>query len=176
MRLFFAISIPADVGRELVPIRDDSLRGARWVDVTKLHLTMRFVGEVDDDALARLIDACTTLPRWPRLELSLRGLGVFGGRVLFIVPAPTEPLAAIARDLEDAVGTAGLPPEPRAFAPHVTLARLKRGVDRDALRALHQRHLRVATSAFDPPSVQLVKSTLGAAGAKHEVLLELVIG
>lgn len=174
VRLFFAIPVPADVGRELGPIRDDSLRGARWVDAPKLHLTMRFVGEVDDATLARLIGACAALPRWPRLELSLRGLGSFGGRVLFIVPDPIGPLRRIAEDLEAAVVAAGRPPEARAFAPHVTLARLN-AVDRRALRALQQRHLGASTSAFAPPSVQLVKSTLGAAGARHEALLELVI-
>jgi 2'-5' RNA ligase len=101
--------------------------GAKWVDAGNLHLTLRFIGEVGEDVAADIDDALGRL-RARRFTLQLAGTGVFGGerpRALW-VGVERQPEMILLRDkIEQALIRIGLDPEPRKFAPHVTLARLR---------------------------------------------------
>lgn len=172
MRLFFALPLPGRIRRALSALRTD-LGGARWVPEAQLHLTLRFLGEVDDAAAARVIERVHAERRdapWPAVRMAMRGVGVFGGarpRVLWAAVDPPEPARRIAESLERAVVAAGLPAERRPFAAHVTLARLRRP-NGDALRAFLARESAFATDAFDVSDALLYRSTLSNTGAIHE--------
>lgn len=125
-RLFAAIRPPAAVIEALLAL-ESGVAGARWQDEGQLHLTLRFFGEVDARRAEDIADTLGDVRAAP-FALALRGVGHFErkGRAhsLWAGIAPSDPLAALQRRVEIAARRAGLPPEPRKFAPHITLARL----------------------------------------------------
>jgi RNA 2',3'-cyclic 3'-phosphodiesterase len=127
LRLFVGIELPAAL-RLRLSLLCTGLPGARWVDSGNLHLTLRFIGEVDE-GMASDIDAALARIRAPRFEVALAGAGTFGGerpRLLWIGVEDNKPLLELQERVEAALRRAGVPPDTRRYSPHVTLARLKR--------------------------------------------------
>jgi 2'-5' RNA ligase len=125
LRLFVGIGFPPELKLRL-SLLCSGIAKARWVDPGNLHLTLRFIGEVSEDVAADVDEALVRL-RARRFTLQLAGTGVFGGdrpRNLWVGVERAPELAALRDKIEQALTRAGLPPEPRKFAPHVTLARL----------------------------------------------------
>jgi 2'-5' RNA ligase len=128
-RLFVAIRAPAAVRAQLLAAMG-GVSGARWQSEDQLHLTVRFIGEVDRH---RAVDVHAALGsvHYAPFELSLAGVGAFDRRgeptALWAAVAPQEPVKALHRKVDQALARIGLEPEGRAYAPHITLARLPRG-------------------------------------------------
>jgi len=129
MRLFVAIALPDEI-RERLSALQSGLPGARWVAEENLHLTLRFIGEVDGRQ-AQDIDAALTGVHMPSFSVALAGLDSFGAgpkiRSLWARVEPNEPLKRLQAKIEQAVQRAGAPAEGRKFKPHVTLARFNGG-------------------------------------------------
>jgi 2'-5' RNA ligase len=127
MRLFVALSLPDDL-RDRLSALSCGLPGARWVAPENLHLTLRFIGEVDRDE-AEDIDAALTAVRCPRFPVTLAGVGDFGDerrlRSVWVGVDANPTLELLQGKVERAVQRAGQPPEKRKFKPHITLARFK---------------------------------------------------
>lgn len=126
IRLFTAIEIPESL-RTRLSFLQGGVPGARWSPAENLHLTLRFIGEVDE-ATANDIDDVLTGIHAPPFELTLRSAGEFGGRdphALWIGVAPNEALMRLAAKIESALQRMGLAAETRKYAPHVSLARLR---------------------------------------------------
>lgn len=125
-RLFTGLEIPADLAAELSLMRG-GLSAARWVEPGDYHVTLRFIGDIDK-ATARDIDLeLGRVSRRPIL-VTLEGLDCFGGdkpRAIVSKVQPSAPLMDLQAEHERLVRRAGVPPEPRRFTPHVTLARLR---------------------------------------------------
>jgi 2'-5' RNA ligase len=182
MRLFLALDLPHDVRDAIGRARRDlepRLPGWRWTRAEGVHVTLRFLGEVDDSRLADLA------PRWERaalaatgpISLEVRGLGCFPSsrrpRVLWVGVAE-EPdrgrLRALAAATEREARAAGFAAEERGFRPHATLARA------------------VAGPASAPPeaewsfgrawieSLTLFRSDLGPGGARYTALATFPLG
>ncbi|MFG1394201.1 RNA 2',3'-cyclic phosphodiesterase [Xanthobacter agilis] len=125
-RLFTAIEIPPDVGLALSFLRG-GLTGARWIDPENYHVTLRFVGDVDDATGRDIMDMLGAVRR-PAFDLMLQGLDQFGGRKPRSVFAAVKVNAAIMElqaEQERIMQRLGLVAEGRNFRPHVTLARLR---------------------------------------------------
>lgn len=127
-RLFAALEIPGDAAIELDLMRG-GVDGARWIGRENYHITLRFIGDVDgrvaDEVCAALDDV-----EAEAFTLALAGVGAFGGdrpRAIWAGVAETAGLWALRASVEAACRRAGLAPEARKFAPHVTLARLRNG-------------------------------------------------
>ena len=126
LRLFVGIGFPPELKLRLSLLCSGTPK-ARWVDPGNLHLTLRFIGEISENLAADVDDALTQL-RARRFSLQLAGTGVFGGdrpRSLWVGVERNPDLIALRDKIEQALTRIGLPPEPRKFAPHVTLARLQ---------------------------------------------------
>ncbi len=144
IRLFTAIEIPQAV-RIRLSLLQGGVPGARWSPPENLHLTLRFIGEVDE-ATANDIDDVLSALHVPAFELTLKGAGEFGGRdphALWVGVALNEPLMRLAAKIESGLQRMGLAAETRKFSPHVTLARL-----RDA-PLMKVREFLAAHAAFD---------------------------
>lgn len=131
-RLFTALEVPADIGLALATLRG-GLPGARWVDPENYHITLRFIGDVDD-ALAREIAYLLDQVKRRGFELRLDGLSSFGGRKPRAVIAAATPVASLIElqaEHERLLQRVGLLPEGRKFTPHVTLARLRDASNQD---------------------------------------------
>jgi 2'-5' RNA ligase len=126
MRLFVALAISDAVADGLMLIQS-GVPGARWSTREQLHLTLRFIGEVDGRDAVDIDDALAAIAA-PRFALELHGVGEFGGKnphALWAGTRPNEALKHLARKVETAMQRIGLPAEERKFTPHVTLARLR---------------------------------------------------
>jgi 2'-5' RNA ligase len=124
-RLFTGLELPPEIVDRLALLRG-KLPGARWIDPERYHMTLRFVGDVDDVTARSFASALSEIYFDPFM-LKLSGLGSFGGnkpRALWAGIEPCEPLIRLQKAHERAARRAGLPSEPRNFTPHVTLARL----------------------------------------------------
>ena len=125
-RIFTALEIPADVGQELATLRG-GLPGARWIDPENYHLTLRFIGDVDD-SIAREVAWLLGQVRRKGFELRFDSLISFGGRrprAVVATLAPTPALIELQAEHERLLQRVGLEPEGRKYTPHVTLARLR---------------------------------------------------
>src|SRR4051812_41398198 len=125
-RLFVAIRPPEHIRDILIDAMDDS-PDFRWQDDEQLHLTLRFIGEVERPVADDLADALGRIHA-DRFELRLAGVGRFEQRnsgALWAGVEPKPPVAALAAKVERACLAVGLEPERRAFHPHITLARWK---------------------------------------------------
>lgn len=169
-RLFVAIRLPAPIRARLLDLMG-GVPGARWQSDDQLHLTLRFIGEVDayvaDDIAAALFGVTQ-----PSVAISLAGAGHFtrGGRTgaLWIGIAPHDPLATLHKKVDAACRRAGLAPEGRAYLPHITVARLGRAAGPvDSFLGVASV---TASEAFTVDSFCLYESILGAGGATHEIV------
>ena len=126
LRLFVGIEFPPELKLRL-SLLETALPGVRWIDPGNLHLTLRFIGEITEDLAADVDEALAEL-RARRFSLQLAGTGVFGGNkphTLWVGVERDPDLIQLHDKIELALIRVGLAPEPRRFAPHVTLARLR---------------------------------------------------
>jgi 2'-5' RNA ligase len=125
-RLFTGLQIPPDIASELSMLRG-GLSGARWIDVENYHLTLRFIGDIDERTAADVYSALERVRR-PPLSVKLDGLSTFGGdkpRAIVAKAKAEAPLIELQAEHERLMRRIGIPPEPRKFVPHITLARLR---------------------------------------------------
>jgi RNA 2',3'-cyclic 3'-phosphodiesterase len=176
LRLFVGIPLPDDIRRDLGALCI-GLPGARWVDAEMMHLSLRFIGEVDGAAADDVHDALTRLVA-PGFRLALSGIDCFAtsGKVHTLwAGVVKEPLLVHLRDkIERALVRAGIEPERRKFKPHVTLARFRSGAP-DRLGGYFQRHSRLTSEPFLVDRFALFRSHLGSEGAHYEVLAEYLL-
>jgi 2'-5' RNA ligase len=167
-RLFVAIRPPEPIRDLLIDAMDDSA-DFRWQNEDQLHLTLRFVGEVERPVADDLAAALGTIRAAP-FEIRLAGVGRFEQRskgALWAAVEPKAPLAALAAKVERACLAAGLQPERRAFHPHITLARWKGRRTRE-VAAFLERNSALASPPFTVDSFSLFESHLSRHGAHYE--------
>jgi 2'-5' RNA ligase len=127
MRCFVALPLPEQIRDRLARMRG-GLENARWVEPENLHLTLRFLGELDGREMAD-VDAALSAVSVPNFEILLAGLNTFGNgkklHALYVGVEAPEPLTRLQGKVEKAVQRAGQPAEGRKFLPHVTIARFK---------------------------------------------------
>jgi 2'-5' RNA ligase len=141
-RIFTGLEIPAPISRELSMLRG-GLPGARWIDPENYHLTLRFIGDVDD-RLAHEVASTLGMVRRTELELRFEALSSFGGRrprALVATLAPTQALMDLQGEHERLLRRVGLDAEGRKYTPHVTLARLRESSSRQVADYLSARTL-----------------------------------
>jgi 2'-5' RNA ligase len=168
-RLFSGIEMPTTVAQRLNLVRA-GLNGARWIDPANYHLTLRFIGDVDGITARDFAHGLGNIMA-PPFELRLQGLSSFGGRkprAIFASVAPSEALQSLQRAHERAARAAGLPPEPRNFTPHVTVARLK-GSSSEAVATYLERHGGFLSERFEVNRFVLFSSRASIGGGPYVV-------
>lgn len=154
--------------------------GARWQDDEQLHITLRFIGDVDRRVGEDIAVALGQVHAAP-VEVALAGVGAFDkdGRVnaLWAGLAPHDALVSLHRKVDHALVRAGLAPEGRAYLPHVTVARLSRsmgtGIEIERWRA---DHAGLASAPFALTHLYLFESSLGTGGARYEAIERWPLG
>ena len=169
-RLFVAITPPTPIRARLLAAMG-GVRGARWLDEDQLHLTLRFIGEVDRH-VAGDVHAALGSVHHPRFEIALNGVGTFERRgepvVIWAGVTPHELLKALHKKIDQACLLAGVEPDRRAYTPHITLARLGRGAG--PVQALIEDSGALAGEPFAVDEFRLYESELGADGAVYSVV------
>jgi 2'-5' RNA ligase len=171
-RLFVALPVPESVAEPLIDLAD-GIPGLRWVDIAQLHLTLRFIGEVDGDVGEDVAAAVASIHA-PAFTLRLNGVGQFHHKksgALWAGVTPRDPVAALAAKVGRAVQSAGVPPETRAFVPHVTLARWSGPAP--LVGPWIERHGRLTSPEWRVDRLVLFESHFGKAGPVYEEVLSV---
>lgn len=167
-RLFVAIDLPEGVKRQLSSLCF-GVPGARWVPEEQIHLTLRFIGEVDGGVFRDIREVLADIRSEP-FEIQIKGVGFFPPRktprVLWVGVEPHEKVALLRKRVESALVRLGLEPERRKFSPHITLARLRDTSLSKVTRFLAGNSL-FATESFHVREFILYSSELTPKGAIH---------
>lgn len=172
-RLFVALTPPQPVRAELAPLAEP-VGGVTWTPPENLHLTLRFIGEADDERTSELETALAAIRVEPFL-LPVEGLGVFPPRgrpkVLWagLGRAHTR-LFQLRQKVDDALLSVSLELDVRHFHPHFTLGRLREDLDDKALTRYLKRHAAFEGPPFRVTSFELYASELRADGPHYRIL------
>ena len=166
-RLFVALRPPHAVRAALIAAMH-GVSGARWQDDDQLHLTLRFIGEVDRHRAEDIAAALGALHA-SAITARIAGVDLFEHKgqphMIWARVWPAEPLAALHRKVDQLLSRVGVVPDLRAFVPHITLARLNRGSGPVApFLALHSD---LASEAFTFGHVTLYESEMGHGGSRY---------
>jgi 2'-5' RNA ligase len=174
-RLFVAIRPPETVREQLLDLME-GMPGMRWQDDGQLHLTLRFIGEVERPVAEDLTAALQHI-RFDRFPIALEGVGKFERHrngALWAGVHPKEQLKALNAKIERACQSAGLEPERRAYHPHITLARWKGRAER--LDAYLERNSGLTSDPWEAQEFILYESHLGHEGAHYEAIERFPLG
>lgn len=179
MRVFIAIPLPADLKLKL-SIVQQQFRAipseATWVREAGFHITLKFLGEIESARIAPITSCILdAVHRYEPFSLTFRGVGVFpheySPRVLWVgVEEKTGRLHLLQREIELRLTEIGLPQEDRAFAPHLTLARLKHVSQRAKFAECLKGHRETIFGYMDVHHVELLESQLHSAGARYSTV------
>lgn len=177
-RLFVALRPPPAI-RDLLAAVQGGVPHARWQDDDQLHLTLRYIGEVDRPVAEDIAVALGRI-RAAAPAIALSGVGAFDkqGRVdtLWAGVAPRDALAALHKKADQALVRIGLEPERRAYLPHITLARLPRSAgDGPAIEQWRARHAALASDPFTLDALILYESRLGRDGASYDAVARFAL-
>lgn len=169
-RLFVAIRPPLAIRHRLLAAMG-GISGARWQSDDQLHLTLRFIGEVDRHQAGDVHAALGSIRHAP-FDLSLNGIGSFDRRgildTVWVGVTPQEQVKALHRKVDAALARVGLPPDERAFLPHITIARLNRNAG--PIGNLLEEAGGLSSPAFTVDSFALFESDLTNEAAVYSVV------
>ncbi|HEV7859704.1 MAG TPA: RNA 2',3'-cyclic phosphodiesterase [Pyrinomonadaceae bacterium] len=177
MRIFCAVELPAEV-RARAAAHIESLRGAMpdvrasWDRAEKLHITVKFMGEIEAARVPSLSQAASRAVACVEpFALAIEGAGAFPAkgppRVLWLgVTDSSGGLASLQTSLEDASSEEGFPREKRPFHPHLTIARPRQPPGARRLAALHQER-GFASPPFRVTELLIIRSELGSGGSRY---------
>ncbi len=183
IRSFIALELPDEV-KETVALIIKRLRPAqhryvKWVAPEGTHMTIKFLGNIYSSQIPQITGIMkTAASKVPPLELRLGGLGMFPNeqrpRVIWVaLEGNTEPLAAMQREIEQALAPLGFAPENRAFTPHLTLGRVRDNAspeERKEIGSVVKEKKMDYDASFTLKELSLMKSTLTPTGAIYNRL------
>ncbi len=185
IRVFIALDLPAEakqtLGGIIQKLRAGLPNGLRWVDPSGIHLTLKFLGDIDPSLAADLMDAMKSVAQakpGERFSLRLSGLGLFPNpaqpRVLWVgLAGDLDALRALQERTEEAMFGLGFAKERRPFSPHLTLGRVRDGVSADLRRQVGSCLAGLDMEdgePWEPEAVHLIQSTLMSQGAVYNTL------
>lgn len=168
-RLFTGLEIPSDI-RTRLSLLSAPLFGAKWVEAGDLHLTLRFLGDIDGRTANEFVDSIVPFTVEP-FEMTLSGLGVFGSQrpdVIWVGAEPKSVLARLNQWHERAARAVGLEPDTKPFVPHVTLARLRGTRPQEVAQFLESRG-HFALPPFRVSRIAIFSSRPGSGGGPYAV-------
>jgi 2'-5' RNA ligase len=184
MRTFIAVPITDECRKMLDHLQQDLRRyggDVRWVAVSSIHLTLKFLGEVDPEIIPALEESLrSAVQRVRSFELRLRGLGSFpdqkNPRIIWSgIEGETESLSRLHQSVEEVCATLGFAPENRVFHPHLTLGRVK---GKRNLQPLLD-YIKIGSDlecGFKADHFNIYKSTLKPQGAVYTILKTINLG
>lgn len=185
MRTFVSIEIPEEIKDNIEKSIGEmkvTLPPIKWVDKKNLHITMKFLGWVEDGRLADLTCSLTDLARdFGTIKVSFKGLGVFPDakrpRVVWVgIEEGGDRVKELAEKLEEGLSKEGYREgEDREFEPHLTIGRIKEKIDPEALCAYVEKNKKADYGGFVVKYISLMKSTLRRSGPIYEEIKKIKI-
>jgi len=184
VRTFIAVKLPETVLAAIGGVQERMAAcglNVRWVATGNIHLTLKFLGEVDEDEVDGIAAVLTeAVHGFAPLRLAAAGVGVFPSvkraRVIWVGLAGQLPeLAALQRSIEDRLATIGYPREKRPFSGHLTLGRVKGLIAASRLTTAMGAFIDFASETFEVDRVVLFKSDLRPTGADYTELRRVTL-
>jgi len=182
VRCFVAVNLPAllreEIGEFFNRLRG-SVRGVRWIAAANLHLTLKFLGDVESGQVSRVANAIAgALEGRSPVKVVLSGAGVFPPRgrprvVWLDLSAGAEGITSLQGAVERSLEPLGFSPERRPFSPHLTVGRVKSLRDAAPLLSAVDVAGEREWGGFTASSVDLVRSELFPTGARYSILREV---
>ncbi len=187
MRIFIGIkladSVTASIQKFLEPFQKISTP-VRWIKPKNIHLTLKFIGEVDQETY-RNIESALSEPFADELDdtvpgsfdVELTGCGKFGKgtalSIFWIGIRPTPALTSLYQSIEERLDRIGIPKEDRPFKPHITVGRNKRHYNFGKFNELIEQYGDQRINRFPVSAIQLFKSKLTPDGPIYTILKEI---
>jgi len=180
MRSFIAINLDDSLRTEIDSATAELKSGnwdVKWVSPANLHITLKFLGEIPEDALQGIRDTLLSIaPRHESFAFKLKGVGIFPDkkrpRVIWIDLLESEKLIKLQKEVENSLLTIGFNKEDRPFSPHLTIGRVRSSGGKESL-------LRAVETLKDKDfgnigvnKVSLMKSELKPGGAQYTTIAE----
>jgi 2'-5' RNA ligase len=184
MRTFIAIEIPEEFKTALAELQNDLRRaraGVSWTSPENIHLTLKFLGEVEESRVAEISAACARVAGTSRpFALQLGFPGVFPDarrpRVIWAgLQGEVEVLSALQKDLEERISAIGLKGDEKEFHPHLTVGRVKSARNSRELIARAELY-DLPPLSFDVREIVLIRSVLHPAGAQYTPMARASLG
>ena len=168
-RIFVALKIPGDIKKKIFELRDEILPDwgkYKWEKEEKIHLTLKFIGEVDDDKVRYISESLNFIENYYKFECKLSRFGFFfkggGAKILWIGLSSSNSIYKLVEEINSTLEKFSIPKDERKFRSHLTLMRLK---DKDSYR--------FPVKAFEEFNIPEIKFTAGeAALIKSELMPE----
>jgi len=179
IRTFIAFELPPAVISLLREVQQGLKRlklRARWVRPENIHLTLKFLGDINTDAVDRIgTEMADAVSEFAPISLAVKGVGVFPGirrpRVIWVgIGGDTQALFALQGRLEEKLIPLGFPGEKRAFKAHLTLGRLKSAAEPEKIRQMINEFADLSSEDFILKQLILYKSDLEPSGAVYSQL------
>jgi RNA 2',3'-cyclic 3'-phosphodiesterase len=168
-RLFVAINLP-DAVKNTLGALCTNVPGAKWVKHPQMHLTLRFIGDVDDQQSEAIKSGLDSLQAAP-FEMRLEGVGQFPARgkprVLWVGVKAPPVLSDLQQQVNTTLDRVSLTPEDHPFSPHITLARFKTPPPQDNMRQFFTKNADFKTEPFRVETFILFSSELRSEGAVY---------
>ena len=178
-RAFISVDLP-EVGALTVLVDELRRTGSplKLVDLSQVHLTLKFLGDTEEPLVPRIADVIrSSVAGLKPFLVRLEGTGAFPNlrrpKVLWVGMAGAEPLVEIARRLEAGAEPLGYPREGRAFSPHITIARLRASGGLDAVRQVIEARTHDTFGEVLVDRVRLKKSVLAPAGPVYSTVVDV---
>lgn len=184
MRLFIAFEMPDEVKKNVVELINELKKveaSIKWVEEKNLHITLKFLGWVEDKDLEKLIEMVSrSVENFKSFKVDFKGMGTFpegkAPRVVWVgATEGAEVLGKIAESLENNLSQAGFRSEKRGFTPHLTIGRIKdkKGVDELKLKMAAIKNTEFGEAMID--RLFIMKSTLTSKGPIYEKIKEVTL-
>ncbi len=189
VRCFIAVELPEEIKAALSRLQAQLKSGAqfpvKWVDPYSIHLTLKFLGNVNADMTSQITEAMKEGAQGVSpLQLEIKDLGVFPNlrrvQVVWVgVSGDLDKLRQLQKGIETALARLGFAPEGRAFTPHLTLARVRERASADERQKLGELIAGTkfeAETAFPAEAVSLMRSQLTREGAIYSKISSVALG
>ena len=179
MRLFVAINVPADIREKITAARQklaDTGADVRWVVPENLHITLKFLGEVEDARAAEILERITrAAAQVPVFPLEIEGFDRLPPRgpvrvIMSRVLSPDQRITKLHRLVDSAIGGMGLPMDTRVLVPHLTLGRVSSNHGLNRLLRLLEKHDLDFFGVFHVEQITLYQSLLGPGGSRYIIV------
>lgn len=174
IRLFVALDIPELIRNQIVEIRRNIIQDKnnfRWEDISKLHLTLKFIGEIKKNLLEDIVAELQFLENFPKINCDLDKFGFFfkgkkDPRILWAGLRVDDNIITIVKQLNERLSKFSIPVETRKFKPHLTLLRIKTKVSEDFVNNFIS--YRLPEINFACSEISLMESELTKSGSIYK--------
>jgi RNA 2',3'-cyclic 3'-phosphodiesterase len=184
MRTFVSIEIPDDIKKKISDLIEKAklhLTPIKWVENKNLHVTLKFIGQVEDDKIMSIIDCVKDSIKGTRpFSLSFAGMGLFPDakhpNVLWVgIDKGSDKAKELSEKIECRITKEGYRGEEKDFTAHLTIGRIKEKIDIESLSKFVQKNGNVDLGSFKVGHISIMKSTLREAGPIYDEIEKITL-